>query len=92
MLVQRKRSAAAEIYGEVFRLEDSACLDYIAAMEEKRSRNDHRCDANWNRPSSLVDDVSPDGASCCRRLLNTGGRDDLRLIQLLVMPHAVQQS
>ena len=42
---------------------------------------------------SLIDDVSPDSVSCRREnLLVTSSDDDFRLLQLLVILHAVPQS
>ena len=58
-----------------------------------QSRYNHNGDTNWNALPSLIGDVSPYSASCRREyLLVTGRDDDLRLLQLLVILHAVPQS
>ena len=78
-------------------LEDGAysrvhCFDGGGEKVASQSRYNHG-DENWNTMSSLIDDISPDSASCRREyLLVTGGDDDLRLLQLLVILHAVSQS
>ena len=57
------------------------------------SRYDNGGDANWNTLPGLVDDVSPDDVGCRREyFLVTRGDDDLRLHQLVEIPHAVTQS
>ena len=96
VLVQRKRSVAVELYVGVSLLEDDAdsrihCFDGGEKVASQ-SRYNHGGDANWNTLPSLIDDVFPDSASCRREnLLVTGGDTDLRLLQLLVVPHAAPQ-
>ena len=54
-----------------------------------QSGYERRRDANRNTLASLVYDVSPDGACCCcDYLVVPVGRDGLRVLFLLVIPHA----
>lgn len=68
--------------------------ELFALAEEQRlgpspAQNFHSEDANWNRLTSLVDVLSLDCASYNRKHLVAGGHERLRLLQLLVVPHAV---
>ena len=68
--------------------------EFIALTEKmlSPSRYNYDGDANWNTLPSLIDGVSPGSASCrLDYLIATGGDDDLRLLQLIVIVHAVPQ-
>ena len=77
---RRKRSVTVESLVGFSRLVDGAYSRFrcFGGGEEVafQPRSDHSGGANWSRLTSLVDDVSPDGASCRREgLLATGIHD-----------------